>query len=282
MRREAVLAGLAALPLTGCAVVRDRVRVAVRGCVDVPYTPPTGIRFFAHTMRSRHVPGTVAYALAVAEGVDPRTVDRAIYVLPGRAGTAASIFAGLNYGAPFAAAMRTYAALRRSVLVAVDAGDSYFHPRARGENRLALVTDELPVAVAQFTGSRPRAEALIGMSMGGYGALLAAEREPARYRGVAVAGPAIFPSYADERGSVGDAFDSAADFARYDVLAHAAALRGRAVRIRCGLSDPFVPGVRAFARACPSADVVVEKGCHDDGFWRASAPALLEFVARYL
>jgi pimeloyl-ACP methyl ester carboxylesterase len=50
------------------------------------------------------------------------------------------------------------------------------------------------------------------MSMGGYGALLAAEREPARYRAVAVAGPAIFPSYADERGSVGDAFTAAAPF----------------------------------------------------------------------
>jgi pimeloyl-ACP methyl ester carboxylesterase len=178
--------------------------------------------------------------------------------------------------------MQANPALRRSVLVSVDAGDSYFHPRSSGEDRLALVTDELPAVVASLTGSRPKREALVGMSMGGYGALLAAEREPGRYRAVAVAGPALFPSYADERGSVGDAFDGAGDFARYDVIAHAAALRGRAVRIRCGTSDPFVPGVRAFARACPSADVVVEKGCHDDGFWRASAPALLEFVAAHL
>jgi pimeloyl-ACP methyl ester carboxylesterase len=281
VRRNAVLLGLAALPLTGCAVIRDRVRVAVRGCVDVPYTAPTGIAMIAGTLRSRHVRQPVSYVLAVGDDVDRHAIDRAIYVLPGRSVSAREVFAGLNYGAPFGAAMRSNPILRRSVLVSFDAGESYFHPRASGEDRLALVTDELPGVVARLTGSRPKREALVGMSMGGYGALLAAEREPARYAAVAVAGPALFPSYEDERGSVGDAFDSAADFARYDVVGHAGAMRGRAVRIRCGSSDPFVPGVRAFARACPSADVVIEKGCHDDGFWRASAPALLEFVGRH-
>jgi hypothetical protein len=282
VQRAAVLLGLGTLPLSGCAIVRDRVRVLARGCVDVPYLPVLGIVFHARAMRSRHVRGTVSYDMAIAEGVDPRTIERAIYVLPGRGLAAREVFASLNYGAPFAAAMRDHPLLRRTVLVSVDAGESYFHPRASGENRLALVTDELPRAVAQFTGSLPRYEALVGMSMGGYGALLAAERRPARYRAVAVAGPALFPSFADERGSVGDAFDGPADFARYDAIAQAGVLRGRPVRIRCGASDPFVPGVRAFARACPSADVVVEKGCHDDGFWRASAPALLEFVAAHL
>jgi pimeloyl-ACP methyl ester carboxylesterase len=277
-----VLLGLAAVPLVGCATVRDRVRVLAKGCVDVPYSSPRGVVFHARELRSRYVRGAVTYDVAIAEGVDPHTVDRAIYVLPGRGLAAREVFASLNYGAPFAALMRAHPLLRRTVLVAVDAGESYFHSRASGENRLALVTDELPRAVAQFTGTPLRDEALIGMSMGGFGALLAAEREPARYRAVAVAGPALFPSYADERGSVGDAFDSAADFARYDVVAHAAALRGRPVRIRCGANDPFVPGVRAFAKECPSADVLVEKGCHDDGFWRASARALLEFVAAHL
>jgi pimeloyl-ACP methyl ester carboxylesterase len=118
--------------------------------------------------------------------------------------------------------------------------------------------------------------------MGGYGALLAAERNPKRYRAVAVAGPAIFPSFADERASVGDAFDDAEDFARNDVIAHAAALRGVPVLVRAGASDPFVPGVRAFARAAAQADVRVEPGCHDDGFWRTAAPDMIRFVGRRL
>ena len=83
----------------------------------------------------------------------------------------------------------------------------------------------------------------MGQSMGGYGALLAAERDPARYRAVAVAGPAIFPSYDDERRSVGDAFDSPADFARYDVLAHAA---------RCA-GGPSASGPAGVIRSCPAS-----------------------------
>jgi hypothetical protein len=277
-----VLLGLAALPLSGCAIVRDRMRVLAKACVDVPSAPALDTFTIARSLRSRHVRQAVGVVVVVADDVDMRTVDRAIYVLPGRGAAARDVLAGLNFGGAFSAAIGRHRILRRSVLVAVDAGETYFHPRSSGEDRLALVTEELPNVVAGMTGARPRREALIGMSMGGYGALLAAEREPGRYAAVAVAGPAIFPSYQDERGSVADAFDSAADFARYDVIAHAAALRGRPVRIRCGEKDPFVLGVRAFAQACPSADVLVERGCHDDGFWRASAPALLEFIAAHL
>jgi alpha-beta hydrolase superfamily lysophospholipase len=171
---------------------------------------------------------------------------------------------------------------RPFALAAIDAGESYFHPRTSGEDRLALATVEFPRIVRDVLGVPHLREALMGQSMGGYGALLAAEREPMRYRAVAVAGPAIFPSYEDEHRSVGDAFDSAADFARYDVLAHAGSLRGRPVRIWCGRRDPFLPGVRAFARACPTANVRIGPGCHDDGFWRVSAAPLLQFIGAHL
>jgi pimeloyl-ACP methyl ester carboxylesterase len=161
---------------------------------------------------------------------------------------------------------------RRFALAIVDAGESYFHPRASGEDRLAMATAELPRVVRRVLGRAPAREAIVGQSMGGYGALLAAEREPRRFAAVAVAGPAIFPSYEDERRSVGDAYDSAADYERYDVIAGAHALRG----------DPFLPGVRMFARACPTARVAVRDGCHDDGFWRASAASLLAFTGARL
>ncbi len=217
------------------------------------------------------------YVLVVPDGA--RGLDRVAYVLPGRGGDANSAIA-LGLDGFLAAYLR--AGGRPFALAAVDAGESYFHPRASGEDRLAVVTSDLPPIVLDALGVRRVREALIGQSMGGYGALLAAERHPARYRAVAVAGPAIFPSYEDEHRSVGDAFDSAADFARYDVLAHASALRGRHVRVMAGLSDPFLPGVRAFARACPTADVRVQRGCHDDGFWRTSAAPLLAFVGKHL
>ena len=251
---------------------------ASHGCVDVSVPSAAGVHVLRGVIPTNHVALPVRYALVVPDGA--RGLDRVAYVLPGRGSDAdAAIGLGLDGfladyvrrvdGPPFA-------------LAVMDSGDSYFHPRASGEDRLAVLIADFPRLVRAALGAPQLRESLIGLSMGGYGALLAAERAPQRYHAVAVAGPAIFPSFEDERRSVGDAFDSAADFARYDVLAHAAALRGRPVKLIAGSRDPFLPGIRAFARACQTAVLDVEPGCHDDGFWRASASSLLKFIGAHL
>lgn len=277
MRRASALRGLAALSLAGCGPLRERARVLAHGCVDAAVPPANGVRIERGAFLSRFVPDAVSYAVVLPD--DDRRLDGVAYHLPGRAGDAASALA-MGMSGFYAAYLR--AGGRKFALAIMDSGESYFHPRTSGENRLAAVTVDFPRIVRDVLRVRNLREAIMGQSMGGYGALLAAEREPHRYRAVAVAGPAIFPSYADERRSVGDAFDGPADFARYDVIAHAGALRGRPVRIRCGRNDPFVPGVRSFARACTTADVRIEPGCHDDGFWRFSAGALLQFIGTHL
>lgn len=253
--------------------------MAVReyGCIDTPVPPPTGVHVMRGVIPTRHVATVVHYALIVPDGV--RGIDRVAYLLPGR-GSDANAAVALGLDGFLAEYLR--AGGRPFALAVMDAGESYFHPRASGEDRLTVATVELPRIVRHVFGVSRVHEAIMGQSMGGYGALLAAEREPQRYRAVAVAGPAIFPSYDDERRSVGDAFDSPADFARYDVLARARSLRGRPVSIWCGRRDPFLPGVSAFARVCPTAEVHVKPGCHDDGFWRASAASLLQFVGARL
>jgi pimeloyl-ACP methyl ester carboxylesterase len=284
MRRRAVLGGLAScslapFALSGCEAVRARLtRVAEHGhgCVDVAIPDAAGVRVERATFASAHVRGPVGYALVVPDGAKP---DAFAYVLPGR-GSTADAAGVLRFDAFLADYIRHGG--RPFGLAIVDAGESYFHPRASGEDRLAMVTEEFPRVLRAAIGGPVKREAIMGQSMGGYGALLAAERSPRRYRAVAVAGPAIFPSYADESRSVGDAFDSAADYARYDVVANASALRGRPVMIAVGRRDPFLPGVRMFAKALPSAQVVEQPGCHDDGFWRASASSLLAFVGRHL
>lgn len=109
-----------------------------------------------------------------------------------------------------------------------------------------------------------------------------AERFPQRYCSVAVASPALFRSYDEENHAIGDGFDDAAQFARYDVFASAARLAGIPVRIRVGYADPFLTAVEAFANVAPHADVgYVEHGCHTDGFWRMTAPDLLAFTAAH-
>jgi len=94
-----------------------------------------------------------------------------------------------------------------------------------------------------------------------------------------VAGPALFPSFQDERSSAGDAFDDARDFAAHDVIGAAARFADIPVLVRAGSKDPFVPGVRMFAARVPHADVQIHPGCHDEMFWRASASAMLAFIA---
>ena len=280
--RRAALASLVALgapALSGCGAARAIFRGADRahGCVDVRVPARSGVNVLRGVIPTRHVAARVHYAIALPAGA--RGIDRVAYLLPGRGGTADALtglgFDGFlaeylrNGGVPFA-------------IAAMDSGESYYHRRLSGEDRLAVAMVDLPEVVRGVLGVSRLREALLGQSMGGYGALLAAEREPRRFRAVAVAGPAIFPSYEDENRSVGDAFDSAGDYARNDVTAHAARLRDTPVRIAAGTRDPFLPGIRIFARAHPAAHVVVATGCHDDGFWRASAAASVAFVAAHL
>ncbi|WP_245718938.1 hypothetical protein [Micromonospora rhizosphaerae] len=85
--------------------------------------------------------------------------------------------------------------------------------------------------------------------------------------------PAIFHSYADARGVNAGAFDSAREWARYDVTARARELAGLPARIAIGAADPFAPAVRTLRDRLPNPGVVqVTTGCHDNAFWASMAP----------
>ena len=96
--------------------------------------------------------------------------------------------------------------------------------------------------------------ALYGYSMGGYGALLAAERAalPAdgsgsgatnTFRAVAVSSPAIWQNYHQV---VPGAFDNARQFARYDVFAGVTGLRTLPTRSTAATSTLFTPPLGPF------------------------------------
>ena len=120
----------------------------------------------------------------------------------------------------------------------------------------------------------------MGWSMGGYGALLAAERRPDLFGAVVAASPALWRSYDDVPG---DPFDDARDFAENDVFAGIAALQHTAVRVDCGKADVFCDAARDFAARCaeqtgrPVASDF-SAGCHDPDYWRRVAPDELAFV----
>ncbi len=118
--------------------------------------------------------------------------------------------------------------------------------------------------------------------MGGYGAIVVAERYPALVRAVAAISPAIWTTYAEARGANPGAYSSARDFAAYDAVTHAAALAGIPVRLASGLDDPFQPGVRAMAAALGHATTDFSPGCHSGPFFLAQEPPSLAFLSDHL
>jgi pimeloyl-ACP methyl ester carboxylesterase len=132
-------------------------------------------------------------------------------------------------------------------------------------------------------GAAPRRIGVMGISMGGYGAVLLAEKHPRLVAAVAAISPAIWTSYAQAKAANGVAYASAADFAADDAVTHAGALAHLPVRVAAGYADPFYPGVRALASALPRGAVVeFGNGCHDGSFFTAQEPPSLAFLARHL
>jgi len=121
-----------------------------------------------------------------------------------------------------------------------------------------IIQDLLPLLAAK--GLATDRIALIGWSMGGYGALFLASRlGPSRVAGVAAASAALWQSPGD---SAPGAFDDSLDFARNDVFARRSVLATMPVPLDCGRDDPFIVANRALARALPAATTTFDGGAH--------------------
>jgi S-formylglutathione hydrolase FrmB len=170
-------------------------------------------------------------------------------------------------------------------VVGVDGGVSYWHARASGEDRLSMLLREIiPLRARRHRlGGGGRRRAIIGWSMGGFGALLAAETEPHLFAAVVAVSPAVWTSYAAMMLGPRDAFDSAADFAAHDVIGLADRLAGVRLRIDCGKQDPFYGYVTHLEAALPQPPSGgYSSGGHTADYWRRVAPAEAKFIGRAL
>jgi pimeloyl-ACP methyl ester carboxylesterase len=242
-----------------------------------PPGPSFSGQFFSHA-RNRPVGYTIAYP----PGHGPGSPLPLVVMLHGFGGNHASALAGASPAQALALQVGGHS-LGPMAMVTVDGGGGYWNPHP-GDDPLAMVVDELiPMAQAQNLGRPPYRIGMMGISMGGYGALLLAEKHPHMIDAVAAISPAIWTSYAEARNANAGAFASSAAFAANNAIAHAGSLTGTPVRVASGDADPFHPGVEALVRALPPGAVVdVSKGCHTDSFFAEQEPPSLSFLAHHL
>ncbi|HUD69875.1 MAG TPA: alpha/beta hydrolase-fold protein [Acidimicrobiales bacterium] len=168
-------------------------------------------------------------------------------------------------------------------LVTVDGGQGYWHPHLTDDPMAMVVHELIPMLQGWGLGRHPDQIATMGISMGGYGAILVAELYPRPFGAVAAISPAVWTSYAQAMAVNPGAYDSASQFASYDAVTHAAALARTPVRIASGFADPFHPAVVGLTeRLGPEAQVVFTGGCHTGPFFRYELPASLGFLGARL
>jgi enterochelin esterase-like enzyme len=296
-RRRVLTLGLAPVAVLACAAAGGTELVSravlpgrtlldeLDGACSVPEPPlafaPPGPSIdgaFYSAARRRTVGYTIAYPPGHRRGAELPLV----VMLHGYGGNHADALAGMS--AAQAVALKPGGRpLPPMALVTVDGGGGYWNPHP-GDDPMAMVIGELiPRCRRLGLGRAPRRIAVMGISMGGYGALLLAEKYPDLFAAVAAISPAVWTSYPQARQANPGAYASAAAFAAGDVVRHAAALGRRPVRVATGYRDPFYPGVQALARALPAGAVVaVGPGCHDGSFFTAQEPPSLAFLATHL
>ena len=281
-----IVAGAAGLELVSRGVLPGKQLLdEIDGACSVPAParsfeavgPSESGRFYS-AARRRSVGYTIAYPPAHRPG-DSLAL---IVVLHGYGTDHATALSGMT-PAPALALRIGGAPLTPMAMVTIDGGNGYWNPHP-GDDPMAMVVDELiPFCQRRGLGAAPNQIGMMGISMGGYGALAVAERYPGLVSAVAAISPAVWTSYAQAHAANAGAFASASAFAAGDVIAHAGSLRGVPVRVASGVDDPFHPGVEKLVSVLPSGSTeVFSVGCHTDPFFLEQEPPSLTFLSRHL
>jgi S-formylglutathione hydrolase FrmB len=288
----AVAAGAAGFELVDHGVLPGKSELdQLDGACDVPaadfapYTrpgPQLSGTFYSAARRT-----LVGYTIGYPPGHRPGDRLPLVIALHGFGGSHANALSGLTPSQ--AVALRPGGTpLPPLALVTVDGGGSYWNPHPGDDPQAMLTAELIPLCQRKGLGAGIREIGVLGISMGGYGAIALAEKYPHLVGAVAAISPAIWTSYAQAQSANPGAYASAAAFAAGDAVTHAAALAGVPVRVASGYDDPFYPGVRALARALPEnpggapAEVYFGDGCHTGPFFNAQEPPSLAFLARHL
>ena len=241
-------------------------------------TGPSESGRFYSTARRRSVGYTIAYPPGHVRG-DALPL---VVMLHGFANDHTNALVGMTPAQ--AVALRLVGtSLTPMALVTVDGGNGYWNPHPGDDPQAMVVHELIPFCQKQGLGVAPHRIGMMGISMGGYGALAITERNPGLVSAVAAISPAVWTSYAQARGANAGAFASALAFRAGDVIKNAHSLQGVPVRLASGVDDPFQPGVDELVKVLPTGSVFVSaKGCHTDPFFLEQEPPSLTFLSDHL
>ncbi|MFJ1765495.1 alpha/beta hydrolase [Amycolatopsis sp. NPDC088138] len=270
LSRRGLLAGSALALLAGCSPSPSG---PPPGPPAVPV--PTGPSPLRDPVTVQRMPsaarGTdVDLVLISPEGV-PASGLPVCLALHGR-GARARTFLELGVPAALTAAVR--AGVPPFVIAAVD-GDHYWVAVGDEDDPQKMLTDEVPAWVRQR--DLPPPSAVLGISMGGFGALRYARAHP-DLKAAAVASAALFVSWPDARAR--KVFSGEANWRAEEPLLHPDELRGANLGVWCGESDPFEGADRKLVKAVSPAVARFSPGKHEDAYWRGVLPEVLEFAGR--
>ncbi len=176
----------------------------------------------------------------------------------------------------------------KAPVVAFPRGDpnAYWHDRSSGDWG-SYVLDEVVPQIARRFEIEPERIAIGGISMGGFGALDLAARDPGRFCAVGAHSPAIWENASD---TAEGAFDSDSDFAAHDVISEvgppASPLEGKRVWLDAGNEDPFLDADHALESALQAGGARVRfyegNGGHETSYWNSNWKRYMQFYARAL
>jgi hypothetical protein len=281
------LGGVAAIVAGGLDLVDHgvlpgkRILDAVDGACSVP-TPTEAFRQPGETItgrfysraRSRDVGYTIAYPPGHSRG---SRLPLGLY-LHADGGSHTSTLGGL----PLARALAG-TGLPPIALVAADGGNLYWHPHP-GDDPMGMMIDEIiPMCRRLGLGTGRGQIGTIGISMGGYGAILFAEKFIHTIRACAAISPAIWTTYSEAHTANPGAYSNAQEFSEYDAVTHTSSLARTPVRVASGSGDPFHPGVVTLIDQLPPRAIIeITSGCHDGAFFASQRHASLLFLGQHL
>ncbi|WP_433366141.1 alpha/beta hydrolase [Actinoplanes sp. CA-142083] len=188
-----------------------------------------------------------------------------------------------------------YATARGLAVVMPQVHRSFYANEAYGMRFWDFLTEELPQTVERFFRVSTRREDtfVAGLSMGGYGALKWALREPRRFAAAASFSGALDLAYIQEfdlrphiRTLVSRVFPDRKVAGGDEDLFHLVKKADKAelprLLLRCGTEDHLVKQNERFVAACKTAGVEIDAafgpGEHEWGYWDEQIQAGLEFM----